>query len=275
VTTSGPGNWIAPEDYADGWDEFRLPVTTDLVGRDLRIRFDRDEAEHLYSFKAPGVLVREAGEAPGAGLPSTESYDATCVGKNIYFVDFVLARSPNVAISLILDLAAGRAFSVRVTTPDLETCRASYFTRLGRDDLSAMQVEYMNGVIDEDRGKRELAPYERTRDLLGKWMKYDYTHDHVYEHIYLTDKYFAWYSTSGPDKGLAATEPCDYWKLADDLYMIVWRETVYPICGLSIIDLKNMRTMGKQCGMNFMTGKRERVVMGAYATQVGSRPGRA
>jgi hypothetical protein len=263
--------WITADNYGDGWDEFRIPATADLVDKKLSVRFDKDDRVIDYTFTSPASLVWTAIEGTDKGISDTVQYDASCIASNLYFVDFVGNRDPDTAVSLILNLDSNQVLAVVAKRPDLETARSSYYDRLGNSDLSTMKVEYWQGVIGERTTLEDIKGYERTEELLGKWVRYRYTSDHIYEHIYVTNTHFAWHCLGGPDKGLACTEPCDYWKLASKIYMIVWRESVHPVCAVSIIDLQNMRTMGKQFCMHLASGKKETVLMGSYATLVGGR----
>jgi hypothetical protein len=272
MTTTEPATWIAPDTYGVGWDEYRLPPTTDLVGKHFRITFDNNSWIVDYSFRDDLSLLWTVIDGPHNGLTSSECYDASRIGHNIYFVDFVTSKNPDVSVSLIINLSTEQVLAAIATMPDLSTARSSYYERLGHGiDLSAMKLEYLHGVIGTDRDCRDIVPHNKTTDLVGKWMRYRYTENHIYEHVYVTSNMFAWHCLSGPDNGLACTEPCDYWKISDGLYMIVWRETVHPVCAISIINLRDMRSMGKQFCMNVVTGKRDRIIMGSYATLVGGR----
>ena len=50
------------------------------------------------------------------------------------------------------------------------------------------------------------------------------------------------------EKGLADVDRCHYVKVAEQLYLFVWREKIIPTLGVVMIDLQGMRTDGKILG---------------------------
>ena len=102
---------------------------------------------------------------------------------------------------------------------------------------------------------RSVVPHERTTDLIGKRIKYAYSSKHVYEHIYLNDRFYTWHCLAGVEKGLADTEICDYFKIAPDVYLFTWREKVMPTFGVVLINFKEMRSNGKTFGLDVASGK--------------------
>jgi hypothetical protein len=52
----------------------------------------------------------------------------------------------------------------------------------------------------------------------------------------------------GVEAGLCDTDRCHYYKIADQLYLFVWREKIVPTLGLVMIDMLNHRSDGKIFG---------------------------
>ena len=87
-----------------------------------------------------------------------------------------------------------------------------------------------------------------TTDLVGRRVEYTYSATERYEHIYLNEHFYTWHCLLGSEKGLADTDRCHYLKLAEDLYLFVWREKIIPTLGAVVVDFQAMRTMGKIFG---------------------------
>ena len=115
---------------------------------------------------------------------------------------------------------------------------------------------------------RSVVPHERTTDLIGKRIKYAYSSKHVYEHIYLNDRFYTWHCLAGVEKGLADTEICDYFKIAPDVYLFTWREKVMPTFGVVLINFKEMRSNGKTFGLDVASGKIINFTMGSRAEPI-------
>jgi hypothetical protein len=79
-------------------------------------------------------------------------------------------------------------------------------------------------------------------------VEYTYSPTERYEHIYLNERFYTWHCLLGSEKGLADTDRCHYLKLADELYLFVWREKIVPTLGAVVVDFQAMRTMGKIFG---------------------------
>ncbi len=61
-------------------------------------------------------------------------------------------------------------------------------------------------------------------------------------------KIYAWQCLQGVEGGLADVDRCHYFKMADELYLFVWREKVVPTLGVVLIDLAQRKTDGKIFG---------------------------
>ena len=52
----------------------------------------------------------------------------------------------------------------------------------------------------------------------------------------------------GVEQGLCDTDRAHYYKIAEQLYLFVWREKIVPTLGLVMIDLQQHRSDGKIFG---------------------------
>jgi hypothetical protein len=96
--------------------------------------------------------------------------------------------------------------------------------------------------------RSDVHPHNPTHELIGKRVKYVYSHTESYEHIYLNPNLYTWHCLEGIEKGLADTDRCHYFKIAEALYLFVWREKIVPTLGVVMVDLNAMKTTGKLFG---------------------------
>jgi hypothetical protein len=259
-------NWIDLEDWGKGMGGFKLPSSDELSGKELEFHFNAGNPIFRYTFLNANSLAWQVLEDSDKRQSYTESYEAIRVAPGIYFVDFIKKNKPSISISMALDLNTRKATVLTVIAPNRKKVSQSLVDRLGRGvDLSTMKVEIMHANINPSSPDESVIPHQRTLDLIGKRIKYTYSRNHIYEHIYLNDRLFTWHCLVGVEKGLADTEFCDYFKIAPDVYLFTWREKIMPTFGVVIINLKEMRSNGKTFGLDVATGKYVNFTMGSYA----------
>jgi len=265
----GAKNWIDLGDWGKGMDEFKLPTSDELVGKEFKLYFSTKNRVINYIFHDISSLSWEVIEGPDKGQSGAEKYEAIRVAQEIYFVDFVRDSLPSVSVSMALDLNTRNATVLIAIVPNKEEVSQSFVDRLGKGlDLSTTKVEIMHANINQPPNLEPIGHHERTSDLVGKRIKYTYSNKHVYEHIYLNDRFFTWHCLVGVEKGLADTEICDCFKIAPDVYLFTWREKVMPTFGVVIINLKEMRSNGKTFGLDVSSGKIINFSMGSLAVPI-------
>ncbi|AJY16699.1 molybdenum cofactor biosynthesis F family protein [Burkholderia multivorans] len=217
------------------------PVDT-LAGRTLTLDTAGGESR-VYAFE-PGVLRwRDAASGDGGFEPCR----VTRLRDGLLFVDYVDSRARATSISLVIDLDRGVWTSVVGTLPTEADTRVDAFTRvmLGRP-LTGVDVAFRHGTI---AGHAQPGPlHAPTRELIGKRAMYRYSPTECYEHIYLNEHFYAWQCLQGVESGLADVDRCHYFRIAEALYLFVWREKVVPTLGVVLIDLAQHKTDGKIFG---------------------------
>jgi len=262
-------NWIDLGDWGKGMDEFKLPSSSELAGKEFKFYFHADNQVIKYAFRNASSLTWEILEGPDKGQSDAEKYEAICVAPDIYFVDYVRKNLPNVSVSLALALNTGAATALIATVPEREAASRGFVDRLGDSlDLSAIMVKILHANINQSSIDKPVVTHKRTSDLIGKRVKYTYSKAHVYEHIYLNERFFTWHCLEGVEKGLADTEICDYFKISPDVYLFTWREKVMPTFGLVLINFKEMRSNGKTFGLDVSSGKMINFYMGSVAEPI-------
>ncbi|GIT81922.1 molybdenum cofactor biosynthesis protein F [Leifsonia sp. LS1] len=222
--------WLPLDGLAPGFDANKAPHTTDLAGRTLTLvdergtriahRFGEDRVEWDYR--------------PGAGDPIPESssaddYEAFLVDDGLYFVQFHHEYEPDEAVTLVVDLTAGRALSV--------------VQAIGGDLAGGTAVKqlFVPSVIEE-LATSGTAPAP-TSSLIGRRTLWVYSADHAYEHVYLSPQWYTWQCLAGPERGLADTDECSVWEVRPGILIFAWREKVIPCASVTIADHRDQRAL--------------------------------
>lgn len=266
-------DWPQIGDIARGHSGYRPDPSAELVGKSFHLKFATDLSAVKYEF-VTGNQLRwyEIDKQDDAGV-HTETCEAFRFHEDIFFVDFVLRKNPQTSITLILDLARKTVFQIRGILPTLAMSRMDELTRLEKGlGLSVVQAVYQAGVIEPADADEKAAKIERTQDLTGKRFRFVYSDTHVYDHIYINDKYYFWYCHDGPDKGLGDFEHCDYFRIAPAIYLICWRERLSPCIAVMLEDHINLRSLGKIFGLDVNTGEMQNFTAGAYMQFLNDTP---
>jgi hypothetical protein len=62
------------------------------------------------------------------------------------------------------------------------------------------------------------------------------------------EDFYAWHCIRGVEAGLADVDRCETYRIANGLYLFMWREKIIPTFGLVLIDFEQGRTDGKIMG---------------------------
>jgi len=178
-------------------------------------------------------------------------YQAFAIAGNMFFVDAMPLTTDRCCLNVILDLGKMNALIVETRFPTPERAQSGVLDRLARTgSQSAVSVRYRQGGIDTTLTK----PFDVSRALIGKHLRYTYSATHVYDHFYHSDKYYSWFCRLGPDQGLGDFEECDVFDLEPDLYLVAWREKLLPCVGIMVENHSSMRSLGKICGADAYSG---------------------
>ena len=92
----------------------------------------------------------------------------------------------------------------------------------------------------------EPAP---TRDLIGLTAHYDYSPQHVYEHVYLNSERYVWQNLVGVQRGHGDVDLATTWKFDDNQYVFGFREFIIPVASIFFYNFDDMRSTGKFLGV--------------------------
>jgi molybdenum cofactor biosynthesis protein MoaF len=92
----------------------------------------------------------------------------------------------------------------------------------------------------------EPAP---TRDLIGLTAHYEYSPQHVYEHVYLSSERYAWQNLVGVQRGHGDVDLATTYKFDDNQYVFGFREFIIPVASIFFYSFDDMRSTGKFLGV--------------------------
>lgn len=237
-----------------------LRPTTALAGRSFPVHYDDGERVD-YEFSSDGLLSW-TGERPRAGVPAR----TTSVREGVYFVDALVGESEKTSVTHVVDLTQEVVTRVVGTLPAMAEVASGAFARIRKGlEPTAVTTVFTRGGIGRSLGPDDLV-HRPTDELIGMRNRYTYTPQEQYEHIYLNENYYTWHCLEGLEKGLADTDRCHYYKIAEKLYLFVWREKIVPTLGVILIDLDRLRTDGKLFGNeDYDLGRYTNFPVGAHA----------
>ncbi len=259
--------WIPVGALGDAFlpDNNCLAPVADLAGRKFSLHFENGWVID-HDFSDGNRLNWSLVQGDSSSVAGSEHYQATRPRDNIYFVDFIKSGERATSVSLVLNLAEQSFIAVIGQLPVAEESLTPFIKRIEQGkELTAVSATFLRGTLDRPfDAQAKLA--EVTDELLGKRVEYSYSPLEKYEHVYLNDKYYAWRCISGSEKGLADTDACHYYKIADQLYLFVWREKIVPTLGIVMVNLEALKTTGKIMGYeNNDFGALRNFNVGAYA----------
>ncbi|WP_158290193.1 SDR family NAD(P)-dependent oxidoreductase [Ramlibacter sp. WS9] len=241
---------------ASGLSVNRLPSTRALAGKVWKLVL-QDGASAQLQFDAQGNGCRWQG-LPGLTLPAqgTATADVVEAAPGVFFVDLML-EPPQETVAVCADTRSGQALVVASRMGERERPGA---TRFRQRFTAAM----LGGAAAE---APTSAP---TMDLIGRRALYRYSDDTVYEHVYLNSNWYAYQSLKGMRRGDAGCDEASYFKLADDLYVVAWRELLIDIAAVFVYDMKAMRTTGKAWGIVGASTEIRNIPAGAFIEPLAS-----
>lgn len=221
--------WPSVSVMLDGFGEQTLPASPALAGTTLQVVEDQGSSvEYVFHDQDSltwSVLNREQRKS------STAKYKAIEARAGIFIIDFV--RGENLTaenVTIILDQNTGAV-----------TTGISRFVDV--DGKTRATTDFSHANVSGAETK-----HERSDGLVGKRIFYRYSDIETYEHIYLNLGTFTWHCLRGGEVGLADTDRCMTWKVAEDLYIFFWTEKFMTVEAVLLVDLQKQRSIGRMFG---------------------------
>jgi MoaF C-terminal domain/MoaF N-terminal domain len=259
MTTTRPADWKEFDDFASGIATNRLPKTDALAGREIAISLD-DKRHIKLTFETSGRITWRERDAS-----ATEVGEVIEVAPHTYFVDYTIAARPSEDQVFVFNTFTCRVLSIAERVRD--AAEASGEPRVAQS--------YVAGIVADGGEVTGHAPTP-TRDLVGLTAHYDYSPNHLYEHIYLSSQRYAWQNLVGVQRGHGDVDMATTFKFAEGQYVFGFREFIIPVASLFFYNWQGMRSTGKFLGVT-KSGAVENKPAGAHIikkSQVQYEPGK-
>lgn len=255
-------DWAGLSEMAEGFDEYRPLLSSKLSGQIIKIvhwftECPESTSTTIHSFNENKLeWVVEGANDTRRGSTSYELFE---MQPGLFFLHYRRTEEDHpVVVTMALDIVSGQATGA---VGELGLEPSPHLARL----------RWFQGyVAGTDASK--TGHHERTRELIGHRIRYSYSRDDVYDHIYLNENLFTWICMGGAEQGVGDTDTCTYWKLRDQTYLFSWLEKNVGVEGMVLIDLESLRTVGIQFGLDQSSGDLVNITMGAHAIDFGKVP---
>lgn len=231
-------------------DGFRPAPADQLAGLELRIGLESGAEVTVEFLDARRLRWRTSADA-ALSFAAEQRYEALAV------------RSGIVAVVCRPDDGTQSAFAVL----HLERQQALItWTSITPDATTAAGAREVTSYLPAGVDGNPVRPFPRSAALVGKRILYRYSDTHAFEHIYLNPHAYCWHGVEGPERWIGDVDPSTTFALDDDLYLFSWSETVVPFNGAVVVDLRQMRSLGRFLGWDTEQARVDQIVVGARAT---------
>jgi hypothetical protein len=222
--------WLPLDGLAPGFDANKAPLSTELEGRTLTVLGGNGtRVEHRFGAGTVTWVYSPGDGDPTPAGSETEACEVFRVDDDLFYVQFHKALERSEAVSLFLDLRAGRSLTVEATIGDPEP------------GTTRVRQVFHPGVLEGfPVAGDEPAP---TTSLVGRRVMWVYSEQHAYEHVYLSPQWYTWQCLAGPERGLADTDENSVWQLRPGIYVFTWREKVIPCASVTVADHRDARAI--------------------------------
>ena len=177
-----------------------------------------------------------------------DQYRATEIRSGIQCVDFVASDQCACAISPALDPGRGICTALEAELPTEAEATVPLIERVARSGgRTGVEARFLSGMIDAPFG-RGADRHADTVKRIGERIEYTRRRSQCCERLHLNRQVNTWPCLAGCEQGLPDTDHCRHLRVADRLYLFVWREKFVPRVGAVLVDLKQMKTTGKIFG---------------------------
>lgn len=221
--------WPPVSAMLEGFGDQTLPASPALTGAAVSIPGeDGATEEYVFDTESSIIWTSQRGDEKTSG---TAGYKAIEARPGIFIIDFVRGEGLTADnVTIIWDRNTGAV-----------TSGVSRFVLVGDRTRSTTGFSQTNS-------NGSAARHERSSGLVGKRIFYRYSDVESYEHIYLNPGTFTWNCVRGGEAGLADTDRCMTWEVAEDLFIFFWTEKVMCVEAVLLVDLREQRSIGRMFG---------------------------
>ena len=202
-------DWAPLTEMADGFDEFLPDLSRELDGQEIVLDAqyvdggDTFTLSQKFSSSAVEWAVTKNGTETARG---SDCYELFEMQPGLFYLHYLCAAEDHpVVLSAAIDTVNGQvtgAIGELGLTPRPEAARQQWFQ--GQIAGSGATPDGAHTVTDE---------------LIGRRVRYAYSSEDVYDHVYLNENIFTWLCVGGTEVGVGDTERCTYYNLRENTYL--------------------------------------------------------
>lgn len=232
--------WKSYEEFSAGIDTYRIPQSEALVGQTLNFELKTGEKFQLLP-TAKNKMKWQGWQGEGE-----DWYEALEIDYGVFFVDMTFKNIKRYALTFLFNINTKWGISILTTVCEakdaiLPVPMKSKGEPLVNQTFTPMVVNGGPAV--------GVEPHE-SRDLIGLRAFQVYSPNHMYEHTYMSSKFYAWQCLVGEQRGLGDVDRATCWKLEDNIYVYTFREFVLPVSSCFIFNYRKMENNGKFLGLD-------------------------
>src|SRR5688500_15256094 len=205
-------DWTSLNEMADGFDEYRPPHSTALDGQRLELRCripGVPDSDFTLVHECNAGSLRWTLQEGNGSREGKERYELFEMQPGLFFLHYQRSAEDHpVVVTMAIDTDSGQATGAigeLGLEPNPHLARQRWFQGpfAGTDATSG-------------------GAHQRTTELIGHRIRYAYSSDDVYDHVYLNEHLFTWLCLGGAELGVGDTDSATYWKLRDQTYLFSW-----------------------------------------------------
>ncbi|AVA26618.1 MoaF C-terminal domain-containing protein [Rhizobium sp. LEGMi198b] len=186
----------------------------------------------------------------GAAVKRNETYEAQRVADDLFLIAFQHADDLRTSMSVVADLRSGEVVFIQNVVGE----------KIGNEP-AVIQTVTLGRVADQALQGEKIA---QTSDLFGRRAMWIYSEDDVYEHIYLNAEWYAWHCLKGEEYPKADIDPCQMFRLREDIYLLTFSEKVMVMAAGMVLDFSGLRSYCAALGRDPATNEITHFTFGAY-----------
>ncbi|HZH59469.1 MAG TPA: MoaF N-terminal domain-containing protein, partial [Metabacillus sp.] len=186
--------YISVGELSVGFSENIMEPTDKLMGETLTLYYEDGKLANLFFLDIETIKWSVIdGEQEEKHICS---YLAINPRENIFFIDFVASYGDTQSISIVLDLKKNIATVITGILPTKEETDIPILQRAKQFmPLTPVNIKIENVSVNSPMTNNTQI-HEKTVDLIGKRLQFQYSERDVYEHIYLNENMYTWHCIS-------------------------------------------------------------------------------
>ncbi len=226
---AGGGTGVRVPDLA----ALRLPSSDALDGQSVTLEL---EGGGTLALRFDGPAASWAAEGVPWSGQGTDRCDVVEVAPGTYFADIDVAEPAHDALTVVLSEVTGWALVIHQRRDP----------QRGADGARGPAAEHSFRAGRIAGRQQDGPPPAPTDDLVGRWHRYRYSQDNLYEHVYISrDRFVSHNVDTQNTRDRADCHPVSYYKFGPGLYVVTWREFDSQASMVMIENLEQLQVTGK------------------------------